>query len=235
MRTFVSCLLLVACAPAFAHVGATSAGVTTNVPDPTQPSADVQQQSASFVQSNARMAAAANRVGGPVAAVRTGDKAGTSEAQKTGAAPAHEAGAGAGATDKTNAAKAKAAPAPPPAPPPVYKSVIHRIGSSSPDGSDADSDAAAPAPDQATPAAEPAPAKVAAQPAREPEKAGHRPVRKAAPIKVPAYQPDRGGSGDPPGGYAFPVGLLIAGGLLAFGLTTYLRLGRNESRRDQNR
>jgi len=60
-----------------------------------------------------------------------------------------------------------------------------------------------------------------------------RAAHDVAAIKVPAYQAGTGGRGSAPDGYAFPLGLLIAGLLLAFGLSTYLRIGRSEPRRNR--
>lgn len=230
---FVGCLLSLAtcvlCTAALAHVGATSSGVVTN--DPTQPSANVQQQSSDFVAANAQLAANANTPGNHANGSTTGTAVVAGTVNRAGQNANAAGSTAAGENGKTG--QKNAPPPPPPAPPPVYHSVIHSLDRPS---SDEDAKATAPAaqPQQHEPQATPQPEGAAAS--SPPPVALNRTKPKpeeAAPIKVPAYQPDPGGHGKAPDGYTFPLGLLIAGALLIFGLSTYLRIGRSESPRNR--
>ncbi len=243
IRNLLSFCILILSMQAFAHVGATSAGVTTSVPDPTQPSTNVQQQSSSFVRSNAQLAVGVNND------AATAGTHGTARTGTTGVAGTRANSADSGTPGQDQARKenggkpgepaAKKAPPPaPPPPPPIYKSVIRPISPANPGPAQsapppAPSEQASPPGTQQPPATPPpAPVRRASSMQRKPV-AHKNPDKAAGAIKVPAYQADTSGRGDAPDGYTFPLGLLIAGLLLAFGLSTYLRIGRSEPHRNR--
>ena len=60
VRNFILIASFLAATPAFAGVGATSSGVTSSIGQGTNASADVQQQSAGFVQQNQQLQNAQN-------------------------------------------------------------------------------------------------------------------------------------------------------------------------------
>ena len=228
-------------APVLAGVGASSSGVTTTTGNSTDPSADVQSQSAGFVQQNQQLqnggapnAAAASGTSGAQPGTVSGANAGA------GAASADAAGAGNGAA----AAGTTAAPAVPPAPPPVYESTMRRLDrraepppmtivASGAAGAERKADGApstAVQPD-AAPSIEPPPAapRIEQASAAKTAAAGHPNPPATAPAERTTVPPAvTGGRGTAPDGFTFYSGLTIAGALLAFGFFTFMRLGRNE-------
>jgi pyruvate/2-oxoglutarate dehydrogenase complex dihydrolipoamide acyltransferase (E2) component len=212
-------------AQALAGVGASSSGVTTSTGDSTDPSADVQSQSSSFVQQNQQLSPNGTT---PSGVVLSGGGVAT---QGT---PAGSAAAG-GSPGNGQPAQAAAPPAPPP-PPPVYESAMRRLDrrnpepppmtveASGPPGTARKSDAterAVSAPAAPSPAA-PAPAKT------PPIAARANPAADSSSQHTIAPPPVTGGRGAAPEGLTFYSGLTIAGALLAFGFVTFMRIGRNE-------
>ena len=232
--TTLQSLLLVAgfalAAPALAGVGATSAGVTTNIPnqDPTQPSANVQDQSAGFVQQNQQLQNGALPPGITLPGGATGSASGQANASHDPNSPAEAAAEHRAGTDPH---APPAAPAAPPPPPPTYVSVIKpvtRIKAPDAAANDPANAATNPAP---APATKPA---VADKPAPKPTIAAKRPVPArpaptAAPPAMPAPVAATGGRGAAPDGFAFYAGTGIALALLAFAFSLFLRIGKDES------
>jgi hypothetical protein len=219
------CVACACAASAFAGVGTTSAGVTTT--DPTNPSANVEQQSSGFVAANQQ---AQNGAAGGIAL-----PAGVAGSAQPGQAGASNTTAGA-AHDGSKTAAEHAAPAapppPPPPPPPTYESRIKPVASAP---------VVAPA---TAPTAQPA---ASAAPAPKPVHAPENPEAKPAPVPasnqnrvtsvekkqdepMPASTADPGGGrGAAPDGYTFWFGLLVAGALFALAAVTWLRIQRGET------
>jgi hypothetical protein len=212
--------------PVLANVGATSASVTST--DPTNPSSDVQQQSAGFVAQNQQLQNAPNGIVLPGTA--TGAAANGAAAGK-----AKDENAKDGAANGTAAAQK---PAPPPPPPPTYVSNIRPLNPV------AESTASEPAPNAKaeTPSAatatvsvvKPAVPPMQRKPPQVPQIAvAPKPRPAVAPVReapAPAADPG-GGRGAASDGYTFYFGLAIAAALLALALVTFLRIGRGEAPR----
>ena len=229
--TTLQSLLLLAgfalAAPALAGVGATSAGVTTNIPnqDPTQPSANVQDQSAGFVQQNQQLLNGTSPTGITLPGGVSGSTGGQANASHDPNSPTAAAEHRAGADPHAPAA----APAAPPPPPPTYVSVIKPVTKTQ-------------APDEpADVATNPARA-VAAKPAITDRPAPKPAVAAKPPLPVrstPAVEPpdatitppaaSTGGRGVAPDGFIFYAGTGIALALLAFAFSLFLRIGKDES------
>jgi hypothetical protein len=221
---------------AFANAGATSSGVTTTVGNSNEPSADVQAQSAGFVQQNQQAQQAGQAPSGVVLPI------GVPVPPSDGSAAAVDAN-GKRVKDPKDAAAAAAqgAPAVPPPPPPVYESTMHRLEKRNTPTTPAPMTVEASGPvgavrkDDAQPPvkpAEPAPIAPAATPQAQatPAPAAPRvspPAPEVAPehITPPAIT---GGRGAAPDGFTFYSGVTISGALLAFALATFVRMGRNE-------
>ena len=210
-------------ASAFAGVGTTSAGVTTT--DPTNPAANVEQQSSGFVAANQRLQ---NGAAGGIAL--PAGVAGTAQPGQTGASNTTPGAAHDGSKIAAEHA-APPAPPPPPPPPPTYESRIKPVAS-------------APV---VAPATAPARPVASAAPVQKPVHAPEKPEAKPAPVPasnqnrvtsvekkqdepMPASTADPGGGrGAAPEGYTFWFGLLIAGALLALAAVTWLRIQRGET------
>lgn len=215
----LGCLLL--SVPALAGVGAQSSGVAST--DPTNPSTDVQQQSAGFVAQNQQLqnAPANNGIALP--------------GSVTGAAAA----GGAKGEDAKDAAAAQKpqTPAAPPPPPPTYVSNMRPLNRAAEPTAPEQVVSAKPEASSATTA--PAPAKPVAAPVqRKPPLAPQiavapKPKPVVAPMReAPASVPEPGGGrGAAPDEYTFYFGLAIAAALLALALATFLRIGRGEAPR----
>jgi len=232
-------LSTVAFAPAaIAGVGGTSAGVTTTIGNSNEPSADVQAQSAGFVQQNQQNQQAqqgGQSVSGVVLPVGAVPDPAKVAADKSAAAATGKS------TDASGAAAVVAVPAAPPPPPPVYESTMRRLEKRNapttppPMTVEASGPPGAVRKDDAQPAvrpAEPAPAVAVA-----PVQAQTKPAQSVPRVTPPAVEvsPERitppavtGGRGEAPDGFTFYSGVTIAGALLAFALATFLRIGRNE-------
>ena len=224
-----------------AGVHGSGGGVTTTVgnPDPTTPSAEVQSQSSGFVQQNQQLAnagAAGTQAAGDAAP--SGTKGQAANPGAAGTSPGGDASTR-GADGKPGApgtpgapAAAPAPPAAPPAPPPDYVSVVRHLNRQPPDKAQ-DADAAGePARTEADkPQAEPTPAAAATPPKPatptppRPNRAAADADKHAAPERLPAPPAASGGRGAAPDGYTFYVGLILAGALLAFAASIYLRTG----------
>lgn len=242
MRCSTSAILFlttVAFAPAaIAGVAGTSAGVTTTIGNSNEPSADVQAQSAGFVQKNQQAQQGGQSVSAVVLPVGAAPDPTQAAADKSAAALAGKSIDG---RDASGAAAVSAAPETAPPPPPVYESTMRRlekrnapatpppttVEASGPPGAVRKDDGQAavkleePVP---TPAA--APAQAQAKPAASAPRVP-TPVVEASPERItpPAVT---GGRGEAPDGFTFYSGVTIAGALLAFALATFLRIGRNE-------
>jgi hypothetical protein len=231
---FLTIAAAVVSSTALAGVGQTSSDVTTTVgTDPTAASTGVQSQSSNFVQENAAM-----QSGTPVAS-----SAGTAMAIGANGKPV-SAGAANGAGkpgDPSNPAidpktgqpvvAAVAVPAAPPAPPPEYVSNIKKVDRSGTTGV-----ALAATDPQATGDTAVKPASTAAV---DPPAMSAPGVQRQATVAPRTARPvpdsdkraaaDRpanattGGSGSTPDSFAFYVGLIIAGALLAFAAATFMR------------
>ena len=221
--------------PAWAGVGSQSSGVTTT--DPTNPSQEVQDQSANFVaQNQLAQNAATNGIAVP--------GAGTSMAgsRAIGANAQHDsndvnASAGGAPESSTQAEpESRTEPEPPPPPPPTYVSHIRPVNRTEPPDSDTDTPIArTDAPARATaPVAPPRPEAHPPRAERKPLPTPAKPVQqpKAAddPLLVAPTGPT-GGRGAAPEGYTFYFGLLIAAALLALAFVCYLRLARGTASR----
>lgn len=220
-------------APALAGVGATSAGVTTNIPnqDPTQPSANVQEQSSGFVQQNQQLQNGGLATGITLPGGATGSASGQADANHDPNSPAEAAAAEHRAGADPHAAPA--APAAPPPPPPTYVSVIKPVTKTkAPEvGADALADVAA----KHAPAAAVKPA-ITDKPVPKPTVAAKPPL----PVRpTPAVEPPdaaivapaapTGGRGAAPDGFTFYAGTGTALALLAFAFSLFLRIGKDES------
>jgi len=220
--------------PLFANVGVTSSGVTSTVGNSTDPSPDVQSQSAGFVQQNQQLQNGATPNGTTATSAIVGTTA-------TSATPTAGNGGNAGNADATQQGQAGAAAAPaappaaPPAPPPTYESTMRRLDrrndaaptviASGPPGAVRKAETAEPPkPAAAEPAAAPAATSTNA-PATQANNAAIEP-RTERILQPPAVT---GGRAAAPDGFTFYSGLTVAGSLLAFAFATYLRMGRSET------
>jgi hypothetical protein len=226
----VFCLALIAAGfsgSLFANAGVTSADVTTTVGNSTDPSPDVQSQSAGFVQQNQQLqnGATPNGTTATSAIVATTATSGTPSAGNAGNADATQQGQ----------AGAAAAPAAAPAPPPTYESTMRRLDrrndiaptvvASGPPGAVRKPESAEPAkPVSPEPAAAPASTSTNA-PAAQANNAAIE-SRAERILQPPAVT---GGRAAAPDGFTFYSGLTVAGALLAFAFATFLRIGRSET------
>ena len=232
-------LSTVAFAPAaIAGVAGTSAGVTTTIGNSNEPSADVQAQSAGFVQKNQQAQQGGQSVNGVVLPVGAAPDPTQAAADKSAAALAGKSVDG---RDASGAAAASAAAETAPPPPPVYESTMRRLekrnapATPPPTTVEASGPPGAVRKDDGQPAVkleEPAPAAAAA-----PAQAQAKPAAPAPRVTTPVVEasPERitppavtGGRGEAPDGFTFYSGVTISGALLAFALATFLRIGRNE-------
>ena len=226
---------------AFAGAGQTSAGVTTTgAVDPTAATQNVQSQSSNFVQENQ-----GTQNGAPISSV-----AGTA-ASKTGAAGTAQGGDASNTTGKpgdpnnpngdAKAGGAQAsAPVVPAAPPPDYVSNVKKVTRDPATTDVAVVDTATtggaktsslPASPEAAAANSAAAANVVGAPGiqRQAAPATPRVARAADTAKVnaadrtPQQTGAGGGSGSTPDSYAFYIGIIIAGALLAFAAATFFR------------
>jgi hypothetical protein len=227
-----------------AGVKGTGGGVTTSVgnPDPTTPSADVQSQSSGFVQQNQQSAntGAAGTLltpGGPVQSGAAGQTTGPGAGSSTAAGDASAKGADgkpvAPGTPGAPGAAAAAAPAQPAAPPPDYVSVVRRLNRQPGDKAQqvdvvtdkpARAEAAEPQEAVSDPVPPPKP-----PPQNQPHPIPNHAVADAdkhvAPERAASPPAATGGRGAAPDGYTFYIGLILAGALLAFAASLYLRTG----------
>lgn len=232
--------------PALAGVGGTSAGVTTNIPgQSTDPSADVQAQSAGFVQQNQQLQNGATPIGIAVPASASGTAAGQGNA--AGSPTDVNSKQKPGGADPANAQPV--APPPPPPPPPTYVSVVKHLAPQTPDTNSASGTAVIasvpiastvvppPAP-SAQEKADPSSAAIAPIPVAPPRAAINRARADAADVNAEktaatdhavTTRAITGGRGEAPDGFAFYTGLGIALLLLAVALATYLRTQRDEA------
>ena len=233
---FVYFLLLAAVSQAYAGAGQTSSGVTTTVPtaDPTAATQDVQSQSSNFVQQNQALAGNNGVTGAAVAAGARPGQPGATDANGRPIDVNNPPG------DPKSADQKPAAPAVPPAPPPEYVSNIKKV-----DRTTAAVPTPAPAtmadkkPADATKEVAPTPLDPSAvtAPGAQQQAAAQKPVPKAAePVQrtgaehITAGTGSSGGSGAPPDSYAFYIGLIIAGALLAFAAAMFLRVEKGGAR-----
>ena len=237
--------LAVASVPALAGAGATSSGVTTTLPDTTSATQGVNTQSSNFVQDNQAINA------GTAAGSTTGSAIGTATAAngKPGAT-AVDANGKPIDPNNPNAPKTDAqgkpipgtappaAPAAPAAPPPEYVSNIKKVNRAETGVAVVD------APVVGTPAktdksASDAPASdvnggVPTAPGAQRQAVATPRASRPAPDadargaggNTPATSGSSGGSGAAPDSYAFYIGIVIAGILLAFAAATFLRAER---------
>lgn len=241
---FVYFLLFTAVSQAYAGAGQTSAGVTTTVPtDPTAATQDVQSQSSNFAQQNQSLAAS-NGATGPNGTIIAAGAAGAARpggATDANGRPINDPNNPAG--DPRAANQAPVVPAAPPAPPPEYVSNIKKV--------DRTAVAAAVTP----PVADVADKKPAASPTHSPAADIDTSVvtapgvqRQAAATQKPEPRPaaeatertgaervapgtgSSGGSGSPPDSFAFYIGLIVAGALLAFAAAMFLRTEKGGAR-----
>lgn len=242
MRCSTSAILFlttVAFAPAaIASVAGTSAGVTTTIGNSNEPSADVQAQSAGFVQKNQQAQQGGQSVSAVVLPVGAAPDPTQAAADKSAAALAGKSIDG---RDASGAAAVSAAPETAPPPPPVYESTMRRLekrnapATPPPTTVEASGPPGAVRKDDGQPAVkleEPVPT-----PAAAPAQAQAKPAASAPRVPTPVVEasPERitppavtGGRGEAPDGFTFYSGVTIAGALLAFALATFLRIGRNE-------
>ena len=237
---FLAIAAVVASPAVLAGAGQTSAGVTTTTGtvDPTAATQNVQSQSSNFVQENQ-----ASQNGAP-----TGSVAGTAQS-KTGAAGTAQGGDPSNTTGKPGdpnnpGSDAKAggaqasAPAVPAAPPPDYVSNVKKVtrdpattgvavvDTATTGGAKTTNLPASPAPGNSDAAAN-----VVGAPGvqRQAAAATPRVTRAAETAKVngndraPQQSVPVGGSGPAPDSYAFYIGIIIAGALLAFAAATFFR------------
>lgn len=235
---FLAILAVAASPAALAGAGQTSAGVTTTTGsiDPTAATQNVQSQSSNFVQENQ-----ATQSGTPVstmagtAATRTG----TSGAAQ-GSDPSNATGKP-GDPNNPNDPKAAGAqavvPVVPAAPPPDYVSNVKKVtrdpattGVLVADGAAVDGTKSSnPPASAATNSAAAATVVGAPGVQRQAAAAAPRVPRAAEAAKVnatdrtPQQTASVGGSGSAPDGYAFYIGIIIAGALLAFAAATFFR------------
>jgi hypothetical protein len=229
----------IAASPAvFAGAGQTSAGVTTTTGtvDPTAATQNVQSQSSNFVQENQ-----AAQIGTPVSGV-------TGTAAKTGASNTAQGGDPSNTTGKPGdpnnpndpkaAGAQAAAPVVPAAPPPEYVSNVKKVtrdptatGVVVADNATTDGGTKLPTapPSAATNSTAPANAVGAPGVQRQATASVPRVPRAAETAKVnaadrtPQQAAAVGGSGSAPDTYAFYIGIIIAGALLAFAAATFFR------------
>jgi hypothetical protein len=240
MRTskFVYFLLLAAASQAHAGAGQTGAGVTTTVPtDPTAASQDVQSQSSNFAQANQALAGSNGTTSGTTLAGGAIVKNGSVDPNNPG-----------GVGDPNNpgdpkGANAKpAAPAAPPAPPPEYVSNIKKVERTAgetavvPAATSTSDKIASKLPQESEkadidPSANTAPGvqrQVAA--VQKPTMRAADPAARTGAERVTAGTGSSGGSGEPPDSFAFYIGLIIAGVLLAFAAAMFLRVEKGGAR-----
>ncbi len=238
----------VAASSALAGAGQTGAGVTTTTGtiDPTTATQNVQSQSSNFVQEN--QAAQTGQVtpnGTPVAsAAAIGTAASRTGAAGTAGDPSNPANGKPGDPNNPASANAQAASAPPvpAAPPPEYVSNIKKVNrdaapsgvavvdTATPTGAAGATQSSAPIA-AAVPNSAPADNVVGAPGAQRQNSAAmprsSRPVdaTKAAATDRASQQPatPATGSGTAPDSYAFYIGIVIAGVLLAFAASTFFR------------
>ena len=239
---FVYFLLLAAVSQAYAGAGQTNAGVTTTVPtDPTAATSDVQSQSSNFVQQNQALAGATGSLPAGVAGApaRLG-QAGVTDANGKPIDPNNPS-----SNDPKAANQKPAAPAAPPAPPPEYVSNIKKVDRTATtvaavpvptvaatDKKPADTTKAAPPSADVDPLAVTAPGvqrQVAAAQRPAPRPAAE-PAERTGGEHVAAGTGSSGGSGTPPDSYAFYIGLIVAGALLAFAAAMFLRVEKGGAR-----
>ncbi|HZP67398.1 MAG TPA: hypothetical protein VFB32_13940 [Rudaea sp.] len=243
------------CAPALAGVGATSSGVTGTVGS-TDPSPDVQSQSANFVQQNAANNGATGAVVGGTTTLPSGVPVAANSAGAAGATDASKGAAGnaTGADAKSKpgdpANSAPAVPAAPPPPPPTYMSVVKHLKPDAPATttvavappavapatSTPASAAGATAPPNSTPA--PAPAPHPPAPASHPTTPATVAASSAKPepaAKRPASSAPvvTGGTGAAPDGLTFYVGSGIAAALCAMAFAAYVRSQQDDAARQR--
>lgn len=245
LRLFLLIAACVVSGPALAGVGGTSAGVTSNIPgQSTDPSADVQAQSAGFVQQNQQLqnGAAPNGIAIPGSAI------GTNAGQATTANVGGNGESRQKPGDPAAANAQPAAPHTPPPPPPTYVSVVKHLTPQTPDtDSTAKPVVVVPAavaptiaptiPPPAREKAEASPTAVTPVPDAPPHAAINRARMDAVDANAPkntatdraAPAPVAGGRGDAPDGFAFYAGLGVALLLLAVALAAYLRAQRDEA------
>ena len=244
MRTssFVYFLLLAAASQAYAGAGQTSAGVTTTIPtDPTAASADVQAQSSNFTQANQALAnGTAGTTTGVLAtgsAARNGQTSGGTDPNNPG-----KPGDPNNPSDPKAANAQPAAPAVPPPPPPEYVSNVKKVDRSAiastvvpvaapTSDKPASSAARANAPADIDPATITAPG-IQRQTAavQKPVPRAADPAARTGAERVAPGTGASGGSGAAPDSYAFYVGLIIAGALLAFAAAMFLRVEKGGAR-----
>lgn len=246
MRTskFVYFLLIAAASQAHAGAGQTGAGVSTTIgsADPTAATQGVQSQSSNFVQSNQTLA---NGTTGTA----TGATLGTGTATRNGQAPGSDPnnpgkpGDPNNPSGDPNAANAKpAVPAAPPAPPPEYVSNIKKVDHTATatavvptvvtSGEKSVSTAKSTATADSDPSIVTAPGiqRQAAAAQQKPTPRTADPAARAGAERVAEVTGSSGGSGDPPDSYAFYIGLIIAGALLAFAAAMFLRVEKGVAR-----
>jgi hypothetical protein len=237
------CVVLAICAscasPLYAGVGPTSASVLPSGGNGTDPSANVQQQSAGFVQQNQQTANGTALNG---AAGTNGTSVSTTAIVAGTAAGAGTGSAGAPGTAKTDVA-APAVPAAPPPPPPTYVSNIKKVTPENPPKgpevvpvvpvSQPPAAVAEPttaeSPKVETAAATPPVAMTPKPPAPHPQVATNTPpgpVARATP--KPAAEAPAGGVAPAPDGLTFYSGVGVAGGLLAFAFAMFVRSQKDE-------
>jgi hypothetical protein len=232
---------------AFAGAGQTSAGVTTTIPDTTSASQNVNSQSSNFVQENQAVnsGTSAGTVSGTTTATNGKSSTTGSTATDANGKPIDPNNPNAPKTDAQGnpiPPKPPAAPAAPPAPPPEYVSNMKKVNRTATDVAVVDAPVAGTAvkPDKITSGATPmapvdtgAPTAPGAQ--RQTTATAPRTSRTMPDADkrvaggnstTPATTGSSGGSGTAPDSYAFYVGLLIAGVLLAFAAATFLRAER---------
>lgn len=240
---FVYFLLLAAVSQAYAGAGQTGAGVTTTVPtDPTAATQDVQSQSSNFVQQNQALAGSNGVTGtaaaiGTPAALRPGQPGSATDANGKPIDPNNPS------NDPKAADQKPAAPAVPPAPPPEYVSNIKKVDRTAavvpvatPAAAAADKKAAdttkegTPAALDASAITAPGMQRQAAAPQKPAPRAAAEPAERTGSEHVAAGTGSSGGSGSPPDSYAFYIGLIIAGALLAFAAAMFLRVEKGGAR-----
>jgi hypothetical protein len=242
LRVYFLAIAAIAASPAaFAGAGQTSAGVTTTTGtiDPTAATQNVQSQSSNFVQENQNQAA---QMGGPISTVpgTAMSKTGASSTAQ-GSDPSSAAGKPGDPNNPNGDPKAAgaqaSAPAVPAAPPPDYVSNVKKVTRDSAttgvviadnapmDGTKSPASPAPAATDStATPNVIGAPGmqrQAAAATPRVPRAADG--AKASGAERVSQQTAVGGGSGSAPDSYAFYIGIIIAGALLAFAAATFFR------------
>ena len=248
VRSFILIASFLVAAPAFAGVGGTSSGVTSTIgTQGTNASADVQQQSAGFVQQNQQLQNAQNAAS-PNGIVMPGGVANAGAAGARNAANSGNPDSSGKPGDPGSAPAAPATPPPPPPPPPTYVSVVKHLtpgsDSADPAATGAVTPALVPTPPTAAPTPDVAPAMVkadmppkAAAPAPVPVASANTNAAAANAEKIGASERAAeagvvsGGRGPAPDGYTFYVGFGIALLLLAIAFGAYLSSQKDESGR----